>query len=141
METNLEKIRDIKSVINEFYHERKCRGGLSEGARNSWLCYQQDCDDIKQDLKRLETLEKENQMLKITILEYESQQEVFWEATTNNANLRKENYKLKKAIKFLSNYICVRQTLDEEDIYYLSALFSSEEIDKQTYDLLEEVLE
>lgn len=94
------------------------------------------CDDynliitIKQDLERLELLENENQELKEemeTLKKYDM--ELF--ATT---------FKLKKAIEILSNYICVRNPLDEEDTYYLSALFSNEEIDKQTYDLLKEVL-
>lgn len=65
-----EKIKNIKSVINEFYHTEKCEGRLTECANDCWKSYQKDCDEIKQDLDRLEQLEKENQELKeaITIL-------------------------------------------------------------------------
>lgn len=58
--TSKEKTRDIKSVINEFYHNEKCEGRLTECARKSWLLFQEYCDDILQDLERLEALEKEN---------------------------------------------------------------------------------
>jgi hypothetical protein len=58
--TSKEKIRDIKSVINEFYHNEKCEGRLTECARKSWLLFQEYCDDILQDLERLENLKKHN---------------------------------------------------------------------------------
>ena len=57
--TSKEKINSIKSVINEFYHDMKCKGKLTECANECWKEYQQFCEDIKQDLERLEMLEKE----------------------------------------------------------------------------------
>ena len=59
-----EKINNIKSLINEFYHKEKCEGTLTECANNCWKSYQKDCDEIKQDLDRLEQLEEENQELR-----------------------------------------------------------------------------
>lgn len=35
-----EKIKNIKCLINEFYHDMKCKGKLSEDARKCWLSYQ-----------------------------------------------------------------------------------------------------
>lgn len=61
--TSKEKIRDIKSVINEFYHTEKCEGRLTECARKSWLLFQEYCDDILQDLELLEVLELSNKTL------------------------------------------------------------------------------
>lgn len=93
--------------------------------------FQEWCRIINKDLERLKKLEKDYNLLDTTM---ESDDRIICE-------LLKENEKLKKVIEILSNYICVRNPLDEEDTYYLSALFSNEEIDKQTHDLLKEVLE
>lgn len=60
MNKSLEKIRDIKSLINEFYQDE-----LTEGARKSWLCFKQYCDDIKQDLELLEQLKQQRDSLAI----------------------------------------------------------------------------
>ena len=57
MENNIQKIKDIKSLINEFYHDMKCRGLLTECARECWLSYQKDCDDIEKELEKLEKLQ------------------------------------------------------------------------------------
>lgn len=60
MNKSLEKIRDIKSLINEVYQDE-----LNEGARKSWLVFQQYCDDIKQDLELLEQLKQQRDSLAI----------------------------------------------------------------------------
>ena len=62
--TSREKIKSIKSLINEFYHNEKCEGRLTECANDCWKSYQKDCDEIEQKLDRLEKLEKENEALK-----------------------------------------------------------------------------
>lgn len=64
MMNSKEKIKNIKSVINEFYHTEKCEGRLTECANDCWKSYQKDCDEIEQDLDRLKKLEKEHQKLK-----------------------------------------------------------------------------
>lgn len=65
MNKSIEKIRDIKALINEVYDDRKCQGELTEGARKSWLCFKQYCDDIKQDLELLEQLKQQRDSLAI----------------------------------------------------------------------------
>lgn len=60
-----EKIKNIKSVINEFYHKEKCEGRLTECANDCWKSYQKDCDEIEQDLDRLKRLEKELKQTKL----------------------------------------------------------------------------
>lgn len=119
MSKSLEKIRDIKSLINEFY-----QGELSECARKSWLVFQQYCDDIKQDLELLEQLKQQRDSLainngelcvKVTDLQKENQElrksnkeieELYlkenkhWCEDTDR--LRKENEKLKKVINWLN---------------------------------------
>ena len=91
--TSKEKINSIKCVINEFYHDMNCKGKLTECANECWKEYQQFCEDIKQDLERLEELEKE---LKQTKLNFRNSQ-------THSKNcykkLKKENVELKKVIK------------------------------------------
>lgn len=84
MSKSLEKIRDIKSLINEFY-----QGELSECARKSWLCFQQDCDDIKQDLELLEQLKQQRDSLAINN----------GELCVKVTDLQKENQELRKSNK------------------------------------------
>lgn len=60
-----EKIKNIKSVINEFYHKEKCEGRLTECANDCWKSYQKVCDEIEQDLDRLKQLEKELKQTKL----------------------------------------------------------------------------
>ena len=91
-----EKIKNIKSVINEFYHTEKCEGRLTECANDCWKSYQKDCDEIKQDLDRLEQLEKENQELK------EHSTELFDRCallTLKVEQLKQENQNLKEVMK------------------------------------------
>ena len=56
--TSREKINSIKSVINEFYHDMKCKGNLTECANECWKEYQQFCEDIKKNLEALEIIKK-----------------------------------------------------------------------------------
>lgn len=53
MENNIQKIKDIKSLINEFYHDMKCRGLLTDDARKCQLSYLKDCDDIEKELEKI----------------------------------------------------------------------------------------
>lgn len=56
--TSKEKLNSIESLINEFYHDMKCKGNLNDCANECWKEYQEFCEDIKQDLERLEKLEQ-----------------------------------------------------------------------------------
>ena len=58
MKTNLEKIKDLKSVINSFYHSMKCDGELTNDARGCWLLYQKYCEDLIKELDEYERLKK-----------------------------------------------------------------------------------
>ena len=55
---NVQKIKDIKSLINEFYHDMFCRGKGSPCAKKCWDDYQKDCDNIEKELKKLEKLKR-----------------------------------------------------------------------------------
>lgn len=105
-----EKIKNIKSVINEFYHTEKCEGRLTECANDCWKSYQKDCDEIKQDLDRLEKLEKELKQTKLNFKNsqthskncYKKLKEKFErgkEVYHRNYELIQENGKLKQAVK------------------------------------------
>jgi hypothetical protein len=107
--TSKEKIRDIKSVINEFYHNEKCEGRLTEGARKSWLLFQEYCDDILQDLERLEALKKENIELRQDVLALE---DYSYDVDCEKDLLIKENEKLKKAIEIFKQFIPVSNEVD-----------------------------
>ena len=61
--TSKEKINSIKCVINGFYHDMNCKGNLTECANECWKEYQEFCEDIKQDLDRLEKFAHENSSL------------------------------------------------------------------------------
>ena len=154
--TSKEKIRDIKSVINEFYHNEKCEGRLTECARKSWLLFQEYCDDILQDLERLEVLEIENEQLKDSIqikqkqvnecidtLTQENQELKEFQVLTKQGlwNLKSENEKLKKAFKILTQRIIIKT--------HKNFLFGGRHLDianttmkltDDEYDLLKEVL-
>ena len=108
MSKSLEKIRDIKSLINEFYQDE-----LNEGARKSWLVFQQYCDDIKQDLELLEQLKQQRDSLainngelcvKVCNLEKENQ-----ELVVNKNLAQKLALNFKKAIEIIKNK-CVSNT-------------------------------
>lgn len=95
MNKSLEKIRDIKSLINEVYDDRKCQGELTEGARKSWLCFKQYCDDINQDLERLEKINEvwhDNEPMESVDINDEHLQELYDYIN----KLEKENEQLKE---------------------------------------------
>ena len=96
--TSKEKIRDIKSVINEFYHNEKCEGRLTECARKSWLLFQEYCDDILQDLERLEALNNvwhENEPMESVDINAKHLKELY----NFNVMLMQQNEKLKKTLE------------------------------------------
>lgn len=112
MMNSLEKIRDIKALINEVYDDRKCQGELTEGARKSWLCFKQYCDDIKQDLERLEEINKvwnDNEPMESVDINDEHLQELYDYIN----KLEKENEKLKQQRDRLAidnGELCVKVT-------------------------------
>lgn len=128
--TSKEKIRDIKSVINEFYHNEKCEGRLTECARKSWLLFQEYCDDILQDLERLEALEKENKEHLKNVKIQIGQKTLL---SVENARLNRENEKLKKAIEIFKTFISVSKEVNFDT-------FITSYCDDDVFDLLKEVL-
>lgn len=154
--TSKEKIRDIKSVINEFYHNEKCEGKLTECARKSWLVFQEYCDDIFQDLERLEELEKENKILEMSVKDtFDTSQEIIGELTEENNELKaikkriSNNYdrlnrkrkKLEKAIEIMRNkkvniHFLFLHKLEDYNLLVCNAY----QLTKQEYELLKEVL-
>lgn len=122
-----EKIKSIKSLINEFYHDWRCRGtNWSKDAEDCHRLYQEYCDDIFQDLERLEKLEQENNSLRAfvgnlqfcreretrKIEKLEKKNQVLREKVNHFKNVKnrmrrnckfyeKENTKLKKVIEIL----------------------------------------
>ena len=88
--TSKEKINSIKSVINEFYHDMNCKEKLTECANECWKEYQQFCEDIKQDLERLENLELENISMHDKVAILESENLTFKKIIKEKLNLEKE---------------------------------------------------
>lgn len=159
MNKSLEKIRDIKSLINEVY-----QGELSECARKSWLCFQQDCDDIKQDLELLEQLKQQRDSLainngelcvKVTDLQKENQElkrykekAILYDKACNKdksankiivdldylENLQNEERKFGFAIEILTRVANIKTEK------HLTRLYEHKYISKEDYELLKEVL-
>lgn len=91
--TSKEKLNSIESLINEFYHDMKCKGNLNDCANECWKEYQEFCEDIEQDLELLETL--------ISVLQKFKDEEYFdLDNTTlgmdGRINLTQEEYDLLK---------------------------------------------
>ena len=131
--TSKEKIRDIKSVINEFYHNEKCEGRLTECARKSWLLFQEYCDDILHDLEHLEALENENKKWR-EIVGHD-----LCEALGREI-LLEENEKLKKAIEILKPAISLSYEWYEYYINFMRRVGCGFNITQQEFELLKEVL-
>ena len=127
--TSKEKIRDIKSVINEFYHNEKCEGKLTECARKSWLVFQEYCDDILQDIERLEEVKDELDM-----------------AITYNDSLYQENEKRKKVLEILNDKFLLLTYENKVLGSYSIEIIDMDKticympLDQQEYELLKEVL-
>lgn len=86
---------------------------------------------IKQDLDRLEKLEKENKELRKSIKSWNE----------NGGNLLKENTKLKKAIEILKNKTVVIVALKlSKDLNDYNRMTSFENLTQEEYELLKEVL-
>lgn len=161
-----EKIKNIKSVINEFYHKEKCEGRLTECANDCWKSYQKVCDEIEQDLDRLEKLEKENKELKGKYNElqldyndlqkdYDMQEEdydqlfaKFLKSEKENQELKEKVDELEQAISFLKDSFkfkaCKYNTTNilskyglEHDVNYKTYRLT---IDKKEFDLLKKCL-
>lgn len=101
--TSNEKIKSIKCVINEFYHKMKCEGDLTKCADECWKGYQQYCDDILQDLDRLEKLEKAIEILKkkrvfISILINSNCVEEYNEILVPEVHLTKKEFEFLKEV-------------------------------------------
>ena len=132
-----EKIKNIKCLINEFYHDIKCKGELSEDARKCWLSYQKDCDDIEQDLVNYEVLKEEhNKTIENTYKLSKTYEKI-------NKELEEENAKLKKVIEILKRFVTISYCRNEEtnkwDIPVMYSFGFSEKITQEEYELLKEV--
>ena len=153
--TSKEKIRDIKSVINEFYHQMKCEGKLTECANECWKSYQKYCDDIEKELDRLEITNKNNEGLvrdNVKLinrnLELEKElkrcQEYIQKSVNDHKNLIIDNSKMKKAIEILKNKrVNIPQLLKTTFIVYnsLALLLGYDKLTQEEYELLKGVLE
>ena len=133
--TSKEALENIKNAINDM-----CRklgydyaGGLTIDS------YQK----IKQDLERLETLEKEKQYLKDT---NEALNEMLLQATNEALEVSQENAKLKKAIEIIKEKDINLQVLLNAFRYdnglelYNEHQFIYMKLTQQEYKLLKEVL-
>ena len=132
--TSKEKLNSIESLINEFYHDMKCKGILSDCANECWKEYQEFCETIKQDLDRLEKFAHENASLHTEI-----------------ESLQSENEKLKKVIEIIKENFEVELHYDEEYDEYTICFMEYDEcleeiaitgitkyVNKEEYDLLKE---
>ena len=123
--TSKEKIRDIKSVINEFYHNEKCEGRLTECARKSWLLFQEYCDDILQALERLELeVHCKNNSIKILEAFHKSQIENYLQKENKLLDeliICKQQIKiLKKALPYYNiKVLCNAGRITEEELEIL----------------------
>ena len=140
-----EKLKRLEE-INKVWHDNEPMESVDINGKHLQDLYDYNEELFNKNLeldKKVIELEKENQQLKEAYTNVNEELHCAFARGIDSArfDILEENEKLKKAIEILSNYICVRNPLDEDDTYYLSALFSNEEIDKQTHDLLKEVLE
>ena len=91
---------------------------------------------IKQDLERLEALEKENVELR---QEVSALEDYSYDVDCEKEFLIKENEKLKKVIEILKEHLYVKE-LDIDYILEFNSLYSNH-LTKQEYELLKEVLD
>ena len=150
--TSKEKINSIKCVINEFYHDMNCKGNLTECANECWKEYQQFCEDIKQDLERLEQLEDNIKIHKETIKMQHNQIESLQsnlkcsqeneEAVLTTLNSETDEIeKLKKVIeilkdKFIHHFIKYAKSLTEYNKFIRNSEY--DKLTQKEFELLKE---
>lgn len=90
-------------------------------------------DIIKQDLERLEMLEKQNKLLNET-------KNCVDKVIEDLGKINEENTKLKKAIEILKDKLKLHH-IKHSKLYTMWCIGTSTKLSKQEYNLLEEVLE
>lgn len=105
---------------------------------------------IKQDLERLEVLEKENIELQLQLEQLEDSAKIRMQQADEYATILKEKYldlkqeneKLKKALEIIKNKLELEFNLDEywKGVHYHLWSENGCEITKQEYELLKEVI-
>ena len=101
--TSKEKLNSIESLINEFYHDMKCKGNLNDCADECWKEYQEFCEDIKQDLERLEKVKKELNQTKSNFKNSQTHSKSHYKRLIDKyLKLEKENQDLKELYDFQS---------------------------------------
>lgn len=121
--------------------------------RHKSLCtMERDFNIIKQDLDRLEKLEKENELLKLDNQDLHNQikknvKEHYKEFMEDYDCLLEEYHelykvweKLKKVIEILKDYFEIWLNYEEEEIFGGFEINGYHQINKQEYELLKEVL-
>lgn len=136
MSKSLEELKRIANYpidlgVDDRYEPPKSCGTVSIG-----LCFQEEFDLIKQDLERLEKLEKENQELK----------ERYKRRAETSKELNEALTQHQKVIEILKDKLCVRNGTYSfsKDSYYLGVKGSFnnlKELTQEQYNLLKEVLE
>ena len=99
--------------------------------------FQEWCDIIKQDLDRLEKLEKGNKILREKVNHFKNVKNRY---RRNEKFVEKENAKLKKTIEILKDYFEIWLNYEEEEIFGGFEINGYHQINKQEYELLKEVL-
>ena len=141
---DLELLGSLKQIWN---NQEFCKGiPLSADGLNSLFNYNLDMFNKNLELdKKVLDLEKENQELKTTLLEYKAQENLYWTTATNNANLREENEKLKKAVEILKDKLKLSLN-DNKATKTINAVLpignnDMNRLTQQEYELISEVLE
>ena len=141
---DLELLGSLKQIWN---NQEFCKGiPLSADGLNSLFNYNLDMFNKNLELdKKVLDLEKENQELKTTLLEYKAQENLYWTIATNNANLREENEKLKKAVEILKDKLKLSLN-DNKATKTINAVLpignnDMNRLTQQEYELISEVLE
>ena len=135
--TSKEKIIDIRYLIMEHYNDKQPLEDYQKASRNCFFRY---CDEIKQDLERLEKLEKV-----VKKLEFENNALKLGIDLDLSAKLFSKNKKLKQAIEILKSKIELPLENDfdvvNKDDIHLYRLRIKCLINEEEYELLKEVLE
>lgn len=104
--------------------------GYEDLPQNCWFQYLEEAvdkaqkyDDLCEELSKLDGM---NSLIRLT---------------EENIKLNQENYKLKKAIEILKDKVGFIFHIDDDNKYYFSSKYLCNEITKEEYELLKEVLE